>query len=73
MKFICPEHGEIKAVNIRYSCPALGNCPECNMELEDVEGGIRVMEEKEAVLIRPSYYKEYHPKIYEKYKDEIED
>jgi len=50
------------------SCLAQASCPECGKRLEDLDGGIKIIEdEKEAVLLRPEFYKKSHPEIYRKY------
>ena len=72
MKFVCPEHGEVKGNEIYDSCPAQTACPHCDRMLTDLEGGIRMMSEEEGVLARPHFYKKHHPEIYERYRNKIE-
>ena len=55
MRFVCPEHGEVKCTRIGYSCPAKGWCPKCGKMLEDQDGGIRVLSADEVRKTRPSY------------------
>lgn len=72
MKFRCPVHGIVKPKTIMYSCPAQANCPVCHLDLEDLDGGIKMMSEKEGFLRRPGFYKDHYPEIYEKYKHLLE-
>ena len=68
MKFVCSSHGEIKPHVILDSCPARSSCPICGERMVDLDGGIKIIEdEKEAVLMRPEWYKKTHPDVYKKY------
>lgn len=58
MRFECPNHGEVEPEGIMYSCPAQASCPKCGRRLDDLDGGIKIIEdEKECVLLRPDFYK----------------
>ena len=58
MKWICSKCGEVKPTNIGYSCPAVANCPNCNEDLVDPEGGIKILSLEESVRKRPSMFKD---------------
>lgn len=55
MRFICPDHGEVKCERIGYSYPPTGWCPMCGKMLTDEDGGIRVMSNEEAKAARPGF------------------
>ncbi len=57
MKFICPTHGEVHSKRIGYSCPATGWCPICSTTLTDINGGINIITDEEALRLRPDYLK----------------
>ncbi len=53
MRFICPEHGEVKPKKFGYSYPTTGWCPKCGRMLDAEDSEIRVMSEDEAQKFRP--------------------
>ena len=55
MRFVCPEHGEVKPERTGYSCPATGWCPKCGKMLTEEDGGIRVMTAEDAQKARPGF------------------
>jgi hypothetical protein len=55
MKFVCPDHGEVKCERVGYSCPLTGWCPMCGKMLTDEDGGIRAMPDEDAKAARPGF------------------
>ena len=56
MKFICPDHGEVKPTKIGYSAPITGWCPFCQKQLDDEDfEGFNILSEEEAILKRPDF------------------
>ena len=70
----------VEPKTLYYSCPMQGDCPNCGDRLEDTDGGIKVLEVKEAFEARPEMYinwKEEDPegfgKMPKKIKEEFEE